>query len=79
MNNLEIRTAPTKVLIELLSREEYQEYWNHIIYELVYRTYVPFNQEGISFDEMLLRFGYRIENQQVQKTEENGAAFNRKQ
>ena len=68
MNNLDVRTAPTKVLIDLLSKEEYQADWNYIIYELVHRIYVPFNKEGVSFDEMLLKFGYKPENQQVQRT-----------
>jgi len=58
MTLLELRTAPTVELMKHLSEEISKEEYNAIIYELTCRMYVPFNNMGISFDDLLLQNGY---------------------
>lgn len=60
MTELELKTLSTVDLMRLLSLKKDSFEWNFIIYELTCRMYVPFNNEGISFDELLIRNGYKI-------------------
>ena len=66
MNIQKLRTLPTIKLISYLCAGEQTSDWNQIAYELTCRMYVPFNNEGISFDELLLKNGYIIENTKQQ-------------
>ena len=56
----QLKTLSTVELVNCLSMEEFSNDWNHIIFELTCRMYVPFNKEGISFDELLIRNGYVV-------------------
>lgn len=58
MTILELRITPTAELMHRLSEEISKEEYNAIIYELTCRMYVPFNNMGISFDDLLLQNGY---------------------
>ena len=62
----DIRTAALPVLVERLSKITNQEKRNIIIYEIVYRTYVPFNSK-MTFEEMLIDFGYKPVKHKVKK------------
>lgn len=60
MGNL--HTTPLVNLLNLIdefSKENDQEAINVIAFELAYRTYIPFNSKGISFDDLLLEYGYK--------------------
>lgn len=58
MTLLELRTAPLVDLMKRLGEEISKVEYNTIIYELTCRMYVPFNDMGISFDDLLLQNGY---------------------
>lgn len=58
MTLLELRTAPLVDLMKRLGEEISKVEYNAIIYELTCRMYVPFNDMGISFDDLLLQNGY---------------------
>ena len=58
MTILELRTTSTVELMEKLSKQISPEEYNAIIYELTCRMYVPFNDMGLSFDDLLLQHGY---------------------
>lgn len=58
MTILELRTASTVDLMSHLSEQISKEEYNAIIYELTCRMYVPFNDMGMSFDDLLLENGY---------------------
>ncbi len=58
MTILELRTASTVDLMSHLSEQISKEEYNAIIYELTCRMYVPFNDMGMSFDDLLLQNGY---------------------
>jgi hypothetical protein len=61
MTLLEIRTGSTIDLMNRLSEQISPEEYNMIIYELTCRMYVPFNDMGMSFDDLLLQNGYYYE------------------
>lgn len=58
MTILELRTTSTVDLMSRLSEQISKEEYNAIIYELTCRIYVPFNDMGMSFDDLLLENGY---------------------
>lgn len=58
MNLVELRTAPLVDLMKRLGEDISKEEYNAIIYELTCRMYVPFNNMGVSFDDLLLQNGY---------------------
>lgn len=58
MTILELRTTSTVDLMSRLSEQISKEEYNAIIYELTCRMYVPFNDMGLSFDDLLLQNGY---------------------
>ena len=60
MNIMQLKNLSTVDLVNSLSNDKNKEEWNAIIFELTCRMYVPFNEEGISFDDLLLRNGYKI-------------------
>ena len=65
----ELRTIPTGDLLTYISsaeKEGNQKLANIYIFELVYRLYVP--EAGISFEDMLNKFGYvKIEERHQKK------------
>ena len=58
MNLAELRVAPLVDLMKRLGENISKEEYNAIIYELTCRMYVPFNNMGVSFDDLLLQNGY---------------------
>ena len=58
MTILELRTTSTVELMNRLSEQISKEEYNAIIYELTCRMYVPFNDMGLSFDDLLIQNGY---------------------
>ena len=62
----ELRTLPTVELVNKLNDEMYWEDWNHIIYEITCRMYIPF--QGPTFEELLIKNGYIINENAKNKT-----------
>ena len=58
MTILELRTTSTVELMNRLSEQISKEEYNAIIYEITCRMYVPFNDMGLSFDDLLIQNGY---------------------
>jgi hypothetical protein len=53
-----IKTIPTKELVNSIREKSSQEEINIIVFEIATRLYVPFNGHT-SFDELLTNLGYR--------------------
>ena len=58
---IDIHTASVVELIEAIDNAKDQSEINVIAYELTCRTYIPFS--SITFEELLLRFGYKEANE----------------
>ena len=59
-----IRTIPTIELIHLIGEESAnnnQELVNRYTYELATRMYIPNNNLGVTFEELLIKLGYQDE------------------
>ena len=54
-----IKTTPTKNLIHILCEATDQNIINIIAYELACRIYVPDNNQGVTFEQLLNDFGYK--------------------
>lgn len=56
---MDIKTTPTKNLIHILCEATDQNIINIIAYELACRIYVPDNNQGVTFEQLLNDFGYK--------------------
>lgn len=62
-----IKTIPTKNLIYILCEATDQNIINIIAYELACRIYVPDNNQGITFEQLLNEFGYKTKEENIKQ------------
>ena len=62
-----IKTTSTKNLIHILCEATDQNVINIIAYELACRIYVPDNSQGVTFEQLLNNFGYKIKEENVKQ------------
>ena len=62
-----IKTTPTKNLIHILCEATDQNIINIIAYELACRIYVPDNNQGVTFEQLLNDFGYKIKEEDIKQ------------
>ena len=62
-----IKTTPTKNLIHILCETTDQNIINIIAYELACRIYVPDNNQGVTFEQLLNDFGYKTKEEDIKQ------------
>lgn len=64
---MDIKTTPTVNLVHILCEATDQDIINIIAYELACRIYVPDNNQGVTFEQLLNDFGYKIKEEDIRQ------------
>jgi hypothetical protein len=62
-----IKQTPTVNLVHILCEATDQNIINIIAYELACRIYVPDNNQGVTFEQLLNDFGYKTKKEDIKQ------------
>lgn len=62
-----IKQTPTVNLVHILCEATDQDIINRVAYELACRIYVPDNNQGVTFEQLLNDFGYKTKKEDIRQ------------